>query len=123
MKTCEYCGAHLDHGERCDCKDVRVLVLRVDGSLELSITDGKLETYESIVGGHVSCIPSLPSISLLINEDARFLGLPKNPFFPPYHGNVILVKEPRIEETNFRSFNEYETAQLLQIFAPRKKAI
>ena len=21
MKICEYCGAHLDAGERCDCRD------------------------------------------------------------------------------------------------------
>ena len=22
-KTCEYCGAHLDSGEKCDCKEAR----------------------------------------------------------------------------------------------------
>lgn len=22
-KTCEHCGSHLDHGERCDCQDTK----------------------------------------------------------------------------------------------------
>lgn len=120
---CEHCGAALDPGERCDCRDVRVVVLRSDGSLEVSVTDGKIETYQSIVGGYVERIPSLPTISLLVNEDGKRLGLPRNPFFPGYVGNIILIKDPRAEETEFRSFNEYETTQLLQIFAPTRRAI
>lgn len=119
---CEHCGAALDPGERCDCRDVRVVILRSDGSLEVSVTDGKIETYQRIVGGYVERIPSLPTISLLVNEDGKRLGLPKNPFFPGYVGNIILIKDPRTDETEFRSFNDYETAQLLQIFAPTRRA-
>lgn len=119
--ACEHCGASLDPGERCDCRDVRVVVLRADGSLEVSITDGTIKTYESIVCGNIESVPSLPTISLLINDDAERMGFPKNPFFTPYFGNIILIKEPRMGETEFRSFNEYEAAQLLQIFAPLKR--
>lgn len=122
-RKCEYCGSSIDPGERCDCRDVRVVILRADGSLEVSITDGTMQTYESIVGGPVERVPSLPTISILINDDAERMGLPRNPFFTPYFGNIILIKEPRTEETEFRSFNEYEAAQLLQIFAPQKRAI
>lgn len=122
-RKCEYCGSSLDPGERCECRDVRVVILRSDGSLEVSITDGTMQTYESIVGGPVERVPSLPTISILINDDAERMGLPRNPFFTPYFGNIILIKEPRTEETEFRSFNEYEAAQLLQIFAPQKRAI
>lgn len=116
--TCKHCGATLDPGERCDCQDVRVVILRADGSLEVSITDGKLETYQSIVGGYVEHVPGINPIGLLVNEDGPKLGLPKNPFFPGYVGNIILIKEPRVEDTEFRSFNEYEAAQLLAMFAP-----
>lgn len=27
MKTCEYCGAHLDAGEKCDCREAVAEVL------------------------------------------------------------------------------------------------
>ena len=81
-RKCEYCGSSLDPGERCECRDVRVVILRADGSLEVSITDGTMQTYESIVGGPVERVPSLPTISILINDDAERMGLPRNPFLP-----------------------------------------
>lgn len=118
--VCDRCGATLDPGERCDCRDVRVVVLRTDGTLEMNVTDGSLEAYQEIVGGYVEHVPSLPSVGLLVNEEGRRLGLPKNPFFPGYVGNIILVKEPRAEEVEFRSFSEYEAAQLLAFLAPKR---
>ena len=27
MKVCEYCGAHLDAGERCDCRENELPIL------------------------------------------------------------------------------------------------
>ncbi len=120
--TCEHCGARLDPGERCDCRDVRVVILRTDGSIEISVTDGTLETYQSIVGGHIEHVHSIYPVGLLVNEEGILLGLPSNPFFPRYVGNIIFVKEPEDGGDEFRSFDEYEAEQIVDMLTPGRTA-
>ena len=114
--ACEHCGATLDPGERCDCRDLRVVVLRADGNLEMSLTDGALDTLQDIVGGNIEHVPAFHDIGLLVNEDGIRLGLKQNPFFPGYLGNVIIVGEPEDGGDRFRSLTEYESAGLLEMF-------
>ena len=120
--TCEHCGASLDPGECCDCKDVRVVILRTDGSIEISVTDGKLKTYQSIVGGYIEHVPSIYPIGMIVNEEGVLLGLPANPFFPKFLGNIILIKEPEGGGDEFRSFDEYEAEQIVDMLAPWRTA-
>ena len=116
--VCERCGANLDPGERCECRDLRVLVLRADGAIEVSLTDGRLETLQAIVGGYIEHVSATKTLGLLVNEEGAILGLPPNAFFPPYLGNIIIVGEPADGEDDLRSLSETETEGLLALFAP-----
>lgn len=118
---CEHCGAVLDPGERCDCKDVRVIVLKVDGTIEIKVTDGSLHAFQDIVGGYIEHV-SASDFGLIVNEEGLILGLPQNPLFPELCGNVILVKEPEDGGDEFRSFNEYEAVRLADLVARRMSA-
>ena len=118
---CEHCGAVLDPGERCDCQDVRVIVLKVDGTIEIQVTDGSLRAFQEIVGGYIEHV-SAADFGLIVNEEGLIRGLPLNPFFPELCGNVILVKEPEDGGDEFRSFNEYEAIKLADLVARRMTA-
>lgn len=118
---CEHCGAALDPGERCDCQDVRVIVLKVDGTIEIQVTDGSLRAFQEIVGGYIEHV-SAADFGLIVNEEGLIRGLPLNPFFPELCGNVILVKEPEDSGDEFRSFNEHEAVKLADLVARRMTA-
>ncbi len=118
--VCECCGATLDPGERCECRNLRVVVLYADGDLEMRLTDGSLKALQEIVGGYIEHVPAFENIGLLVNEDGIRLGLAPNAFFPGYLGNVIIIGEPRDGGDDFRTLSEYETAELLKMFAPRR---
>ena len=119
--TCEHCGAALDPGERCDCKDIRVIVLKADRSIEIRATDGSLRAFQDIVGGYIEHI-SAADFGLIVNEEGLILGLPLNPFFPELCGNVVLVKEPEKGGDEFRSFSEHEAVKLADLVARRLTA-
>ena len=108
MRTCDYCGDTLDAGERCTCRDFRVVVARADGSKDIVITDGSLEALQRLVGGYIEHVPMCSDVGLLVNEEGRLKGLPSNPCFPGLVGDVVVIGEPTDGVDEFRSLSEYE---------------
>ena len=115
---CEHCGASLDPGERCDCRDIRVIVLKTDGSISVRVTDGSLEAFQKIVGGYIEHVRG-KNVGLLVNEEGLLLGLPHNPFFPEIVGDIIVVKEPGEDDDEFLSLTEHEAAKLIDMIVKR----
>ena len=121
MRICEHCGARLDPGERCDCRDFRVLVLRADGTKEIVVTDGSLAALQKLVGGYIEHVSMCVDAGLLVNEEGRLLGLRPNPFFNgAFVGDVVIVGEPKRGEDNFRSLSEYAADGLFEIFEAKE---
>lgn len=120
MKVCEFCGATLDAGEKCDCREFVVLVLKADGTKEIVNTNGTLKELEKLVGGYIKHIPMISDAGLLVNEEGSILGLSPNPFFNgAFVGNVVVIGEPKDGEDNFRSLSENAASNLYEIFCAR----
>ena len=58
-KTCPYCGAHLDHGERCDCRDEK----REAAPLQRERPQNKVTT--------ISLTGPCPEVKRLLRENRR----------------------------------------------------
>lgn len=119
--VCDRCGAILDPGERCECRDLRVVVLHANGEIEMRLTDGSLKALQEIVGGPIEHLRAFVNIGLLVNEEGRLRGLPPNPFFPRLVGNVILIGEPTGGKGEFRALSEPEVGSLIELFAKGEK--
>lgn len=50
FKVCPYCGAHLDHGERCDCPNARYGYLASE-MMQDENTDSGRERHEQLERG------------------------------------------------------------------------
>lgn len=121
MKKCEYCGASLDAGERCDCRDFRVLVLRADGTKQIRRIDGSLKSLQSLVGGYIEHVPMCPDAGLLVNEEGIALGLKPNPYFAgKILGDVVVIGEPKDGDDAFRSLSDYAADGLFEIFEAKE---
>ena len=116
---CEKCGARLDPGERCDCSDIRVVHVTVDGVVEVKEIDGSIESLQALVGGYIEHVPGC-SVGALVNEEGIILDLPQNPYFPEVFGDVVLIKEAAYGEDAFGSLTEFEAKKLLEMLKARR---
>ena len=46
-----------------------------------------LDCYQQIVGGYIEAVTLTPHLAMLVNEDGKMLGLPRN---FTWHGDMIL---------------------------------
>lgn len=68
--TCPYCGANLDHGERCDC---RYTITTKDGKT------GETSEIKADIIGHVKTKnQDIPLVNLKMLDDSKYLKEVKN---------------------------------------------
>jgi hypothetical protein len=58
-------------------KDIRALIIRVDGIEEKTISQD-LETLQGLVGGYVESIKLSNDMTALVNNEGKMLKLPRN---------------------------------------------
>ena len=121
VRTCPVCGASLDPGERCDCRDIDVVVLKADGAVEMRRIPNTLEALQELVGGYIEHVEFTPEIGILCNEEGRLEGLPENVYLPHLVGDVVLIGEPQDGGDEFRGLTRKEVMWLFSLAGKEQK--
>lgn len=80
-------------------KDLKVIVCRTNGFVEISHVEDKLETWQKIVDGYIEIIrlPVDEDICIILNEEGKLLGLEPNILLPEYQdmlmGNIVFAAD------------------------------
>lgn len=76
------------------------IVFKINGKKQVvklpSVSDAdRLKKLQKLVGGYIEVLYREGNRVYLGNEDGLSLGLPPNPFFPQFVGNVVCVQTPK----------------------------
>ena len=65
---------------------VKIVVVEPNKAPYVAFADGSLTNYQKIVGGYIEVVYDKGGGVIVLNEDGKLLGLPKN---RAYHGDVL----------------------------------
>lgn len=116
-EKCEKCGAHLDHGERCDCeqeKELEALLVPAKGKIQRIRIKDSLAEWQKAVGGYIETVTMAVGVVLICNEEGKLLDLPVNEHLCQINGDFLLAG---VQGDGFVSLTRKQMEQLERLFA------